>query len=364
MPPLPWARIHPVNLERDRERLAAQSSVVQEDGYFERRRFVELTMGWSGDGLGGYIERHLGFHAAFQRTAAYRYQTRALAYGIAQDTITALERACGVGTVTFFIKGERNPINVEDGTDAYNIGDNVEMIVSDNIETNANFVGPLANIRSMFHESIAIPFVEDWEARALESGHFSGKNIFPEDAPVTSPTTPRTPTRRSQPARQITPHTPTRPSQSVTKNTPTRPSQSVSKPHTPSYITRQPQYEQHGNNTASLHSPPRAVTINTTQTLRWAQSVSGAAGSSTATPSSVSSVSSMSTLRRNPSIFIPCPAIDLLTDLNFLGTTNLDRLREIMSRYPQDEWSLYIEASLGFDESDSEELVRRLINDN
>ncbi|TDL13651.1 hypothetical protein BD410DRAFT_846736 [Rickenella mellea] len=364
MPPLPWARIHPVNLERDRERLAAQSPVVQPAGYFERRRFVELTMGWSGDGLGGYIERHLGFHDAFQRTAAYRFETRGLAYGIVQDTITALERACGVGTVTFFIKGERNPVNVEDGTDVYNVGDNVEMMVSDNIECNANLVGPLANIRRMFHESIAIPFVEDWEARALESGHFSTKNIFPEDPPAPSPTTPRTPTRRSQPARQTTPHTPTRTLQSVTKNTPKHPSQSISKPHTPSYFTRQAQSEQHGNNMVALHTPPHAVTINTTQTLRWAQSVSGAAGSSMATPSSVSSVSSMSTLRRNPGIYIPCSAIDLLTDLNFRGSANLDRLRQIMSGYPQDEWSLYIEASLGFHETDSEELVRHLINDN
>ncbi|TDL14283.1 hypothetical protein BD410DRAFT_846178 [Rickenella mellea] len=348
IPPPPWGKIHPVIVEQERERLAPRSPA----GHFETMHFVRSTMGWSRDRWGGWIARSVGFHDGFQRTAVHRKATRRLGYTIFKDTLCALERACGVATITFHIHGERTPTSVLDIPNMNNIARNVTVHTSDNLRLDPTLQQPLANLRNLFYETVAIPFVTDWEDRAVESGHLSARGVFNEAAASTTPTTPITPARPSQPATQNIPQTPTRLFQPVAQDT----------PHTPSYPAQQDRHDQLFDNPSSPRTPGHAITSSTLQTLRWSQSVSDAAGSSTATPSSVSStsVSSTSTIG-NPGIFIPCSALDYLRRHNFGSSDDLERLRAIMTGYPQSHWARYIEASLGFDESTAKKIVKRLI---
>ncbi|TDL16255.1 hypothetical protein BD410DRAFT_844536 [Rickenella mellea] len=349
--PPPWNVIHPDLISEDMARQFAEDRSWVKPATFERVAFVQATRGWAKDSEGGPMPKD-SFHAGYQKQPDARQKTRALGYEIISDTITALDRTCYVGSVTFHIHGERPPTGP---VTLQTVDRNVHMLVSDNIRHEPRCRDAIHQLRKAFQEDVAYPFVQEWQTRALRSGTIglaSPPRVTPASPPpftrpVQRASTPATPPpvsrpvqHTSTPIRGTTPHVNTMFSPSSISQNPRPPQPSPASPRTP---------RRHAAQGDGTH---RSIE----RTLEWAREVSNSGHSSIQTPSSASSVSTSTTARP---LTIPLKALELLCDLKLNSLDHLEQIRDIMAT-PSERWAEYITGVFGLN-STSADIIAHLL---
>ncbi|KZP13539.1 hypothetical protein FIBSPDRAFT_960457 [Athelia psychrophila] len=146
---------------------------------FVSAELARLSQGCSSDG------QHMqaassGFHPARQSSPSTRKVTRGYGLHVVRDMTEALDRTTSLGSITFHIHGE----SVPGSTPGETIRRNSVVYVSQNLANNSAATAGIQEMRAIFENSVAVPFIHDWLHRSVSSKTLSASVLSPPSSPV------------------------------------------------------------------------------------------------------------------------------------------------------------------------------------